>query len=90
MADQFNHRIQVFAPGGELLGLWGGPGKDDSRFDRPTDVAVADEGRIYVADFGNGRVQVFTFTDRPGAIRKEQTRWQRTGPSRSSLGRYWY
>jgi 4-amino-4-deoxy-L-arabinose transferase-like glycosyltransferase len=37
---------------------WGGPGDGDGQFNEPRDVAVLGE-RVYVADTGNRRVQVF-------------------------------
>ncbi len=59
VADQFNHRIQVFSPQGEFLGHWGEHGTGPGQFDRPSDIAFDDAGLVYVADFGNARVQVF-------------------------------
>ena len=59
VADQFNHRIQVFTADGQFLGSWGKAGDAAGQFDRPSDVAFDDFGRVYIADFGNARVQVF-------------------------------
>ena len=67
VADTNNHRIQVFGPGGDVIGVWGknggGPGNSGSgngEFDSPTDVAVTPDGDVYVADFANDRVQLLT------------------------------
>lgn len=38
----------------------GGPSDDEGAFDQPYDVAVDGSGRIFVADRGNNRVQIFT------------------------------
>ena len=38
---------------------FGSSGAGDGEFDRPTDVAVDNEGIIYVSDWGNERLQVF-------------------------------
>jgi DNA-binding beta-propeller fold protein YncE len=42
------------------FGTFGEPGDDDAHFDQPTDVAVAADGRFFVADgYGNARVVAF-------------------------------
>jgi sugar lactone lactonase YvrE len=43
VADRENDRIQIFGLGGGYLGEWGG-------LQRPTDVAVADDGRVFVSE----------------------------------------
>lgn len=53
-----NSRIVKFAANGRFLSAWGSAGNAPSQFDVPHSLAVA-QGRIYVADRGNGRVQVF-------------------------------
>ena len=35
-------------------------GSDEGQFDGPGDVAVDSSGDLYVADYGNGRIQKFT------------------------------
>jgi hypothetical protein len=37
-----------------------GPGSDDKHFNMPADIACDSTGRVYIADCGNGRVQVFS------------------------------
>lgn len=59
MADFFNHRIQTFGPAGEFLAAWGRPGGGPGELERPTDVATGPDGRLYVTDFGNDRIQVW-------------------------------
>ncbi len=59
MADFYNHRIQKFTPDGAFLTAFGEPGSGPGRLDRPTDLAVSPDGRVYVVDFGNDRIQVF-------------------------------
>jgi len=65
VADTWNHRIQRFSGDGAFVGMWGvhGVNEDasgaDGLFWGPRDVAVGPEGRIYVADTGNKRIQVF-------------------------------
>jgi hypothetical protein len=47
-----------FANDGEFLAIYGSSGGGEGQFQRPTGVAVDSEGFIYVADWGNERVQV--------------------------------
>ena len=37
----------------------GGPSSEDGEFDRPTALAIDGAGKIFVADYGNSRVQIF-------------------------------
>ena len=59
------HRIQKFSSAGNLLqtigrgGGWWSRGSRKGEFNEPTGVAVAPDGRIFVADQHNHRVQVF-------------------------------
>ena len=39
--------------------VWGGPGTDEGKFNEPRDIAVDQEGNVYVADTGNRRIQKF-------------------------------
>ncbi len=43
----------------EFTQAWGEPGEEPGQFDAPEGVAIASDGRIYVADTNNDRVQVF-------------------------------
>ncbi len=58
VADVGNHRIQKFDAQGRFLAVWGGPGREPGRFDRPMGLAI-DHARkwLYVTDMDNGRVQ---------------------------------
>ena len=58
-ADTGNHRIQVFHPNGSLASAFGSLGIGNEQFGSVTDVAVAPDGRIVVADRDNHRIQVF-------------------------------
>ena len=55
-----NARVHKFSPEGELLLSWGEPGNGPSLFHIPHSVAVDNQGRVYVADRHNNRIQVFT------------------------------
>ena len=65
VADAYNHRIQVFRPNGEYVRRWGGPlglggrGPFKGWFNVATGIEVSG-GRVYVADFYNNRIQIFT------------------------------
>ncbi|MCM2332891.1 MAG: SMP-30/gluconolactonase/LRE family protein [Anaeromyxobacteraceae bacterium] len=54
-----NHRVEVFSLRGEHLRTIGTRGAAPSQFNFPTNVAVAPDGRLYVVDMLNFRVQVF-------------------------------
>lgn len=59
VTDTYNHRVQVFDNDGAFLMQWGGYGSGPGQFYRPMGIGVASDGRIYVGDTWNGRVQVF-------------------------------
>jgi DNA-binding beta-propeller fold protein YncE len=70
VADTWNHRIQVFDSEGRFLakaGEFGQPGasiaSSPANFYGPRDVAVDQQGRVYVSDTGNKRIQVFEYKD---------------------------
>jgi len=80
VTDNGDHQIFKFDRVGKLLltlGEKGVPGEDESHFDRPTDIAFAPTGEVYVSDgYGNARVVKFS---KEG---KHLTTWGRhgTGP----------
>ncbi len=62
--DFYNNRIQIFDDQGEFLFQFGTAGKADGQFEHPTDVAISGEGEIYVADYGNDRIQKFRIIEK--------------------------
>jgi DNA-binding beta-propeller fold protein YncE len=64
-----NARIHKYTPDGKLLFSWGDYGTDPGDFNLPHSVCTDREGRVYVADRENHRVQIF---DREG---KYITQW---------------
>ena len=66
VADTFNHRIQKFDSQGNFLFSWGTPGVSTAPgsgrstiFFGPRAIAIDKQGRLFVTDTGNKRVQVF-------------------------------
>jgi len=55
-----NARVHRFSAKGELLGSWGEPGIGPGQFMLPHGIAVHDDGRVFVADRENDRIQIFT------------------------------
>jgi DNA-binding beta-propeller fold protein YncE len=47
-------------PNGGYLGAWGGTGSSNGQFQWPLDLGVDANGFVYVADWGNHRIQKFT------------------------------
>ncbi len=60
VADGYrNTRIAKYTPLGEYLMHWGGPGEEDGQFNLVHGVALDADDRVYAADRGNKRIQVF-------------------------------
>ncbi len=59
VADTYGHRIHMLTTGGEFIGTFGERGSGVGQFDGPHDVKISPDGRVYVADEFNHRVQVF-------------------------------
>lgn len=63
VADTHYHRVIAFDPDGRELLRFGSYGSAPGEFIYPTDVAIAPDGELYVAEYGgNERVQVFSPT----------------------------
>lgn len=68
VADTWNYRVQLLSPAGEAIAAWGeaalfGLGAAELPLDGlwgPRDLALDDEGRVYVADTGNKRIRVYS------------------------------
>ena len=64
VADALAQDIAVWDQAGTVLGRFGGPGTGDGELSFPNDIAADSSGeRLYVADTGNKRVQVWTWVD---------------------------
>jgi DNA-binding beta-propeller fold protein YncE len=55
-----NCRVHRFSPTGELKQSWGAPGKGPGEFFIPHGIAVASDGRVFVCDRENDRIQIFS------------------------------
>lgn len=56
-----NSRVHRFTRDGQLINSWGEPGKSEpGQFHVPHGVVVAPDGKVYVCDRGNKRVQIFS------------------------------
>lgn len=72
-----NNRLVRFSKDGKFIKAWGGgigsESSDPLRFNDPHDIAIDSEGRLYIADRGNQRLQVL---DKDGNF---ITRWTQFG-----------
>jgi DNA-binding beta-propeller fold protein YncE len=59
VADQYNHRVQIFDSEGKYKRQFGTKGKEDCQFFCPTDLASDAHGNLLVMDSTN-RMQVFS------------------------------
>jgi DNA-binding beta-propeller fold protein YncE len=65
LADDFNHRIQVYDPQFNLITSFGEKGKEQGQLQYPKGIAVDKEGNIFVADSWNHRIQKFDSQGNP-------------------------
>ena len=54
-----SNAVMVYTLGGQLFRVFGGRGSGLGRFNAPCGICIDDSGLVYVADWGNRRVQVF-------------------------------
>jgi hypothetical protein len=71
-----NSRVHSFSAGGELLQSWGTPGDGPGEFHLPHGIWVHPNGRVFVADRENDRIQIFSPT---GELLKIMTNVRRPG-----------
>jgi len=57
-----NSRVGKVDKNGKWLMSWGDPGEGEGQFHTPHSIATDAAGNVYVADRGNGRIQVFDGT----------------------------
>lgn len=60
VVDSANDVVRVYETAtNNFVNQYGGTGSASGQFDNPTDVVIDDNGLVYIADSGNGRIQVF-------------------------------
>jgi|KBSMisStaDraftv2_1062788.scaffolds.fasta_scaffold58894_4 sugar lactone lactonase YvrE len=59
IADSTVGRVVKFSKNGAFVKAWGKRGKGPGEFDTPHAIAMDSQGRIFVADRGNNRIQIF-------------------------------
>ena len=64
VADQFNHRVQVFDSNGAFLRSFGHQGENDGEFQYPFGIAIDKDRKIFVADTKNHRIQILSWEGR--------------------------
>jgi len=57
--DPEGYRVLVFGTDGSFKGTWGQFGQEANTFTLPTGIAVAADGKVYVADGGSQRIMIF-------------------------------
>ena len=55
-----NARVHRFTRDGRLVTSWGTPGKAPGEFHLPHSIAIDPDGKLYVADRANKRIQIFS------------------------------
>src|ERR1700691_4119475 len=55
-----NARVHRFTNDGQLVTSWGTPGKAQGEFHLPHSIAIDPDGKLYVADRANKRIQIFS------------------------------
>ena len=56
-------RIQKFTSEGQFIKRWGTCGSGLGEFNQPYGIAIGQNNDIYVADYGNGRIQKINAND---------------------------
>jgi len=88
-----NCRVHQFSPTGELKRSWGVPGSGPGEFFLPHGIAVSTDGRVFVCDRENDRIQIFS---PDGEYLTEWTDTRRPthlvfdGPGRAYVSELWW
>ena len=64
VSEQNNHRVQKFSISKRsFISKFGSSGNEEGKFSTPRGICVDPQGKVFVADYGNNRVQVFNEDD---------------------------
>ena len=63
VAENGGHRIHKLTLGGKFLLTFGSKGSGKGQFLNPWGICIGPDGRLYIADAGNNRIQVFHHDD---------------------------
>ena len=63
VTDEALHRVQELTASGGCVTWWGTAGSNDGQMQWPEGVVATPGGRVYVADSGNHRIQVFAYRE---------------------------
>ena len=64
VADATDHNVKVYNVAGDrpvFLYAFGEEGQRDGQFNYPNDVALSGNGKLYIADRVNNRIQVWSY-----------------------------
>ena len=64
VADELNHRVQVFDRNGTFLRFFGRKGENAGEFIYPIGIAINKDRQIFVADSDNNRIQILSWEGR--------------------------
>jgi DNA-binding beta-propeller fold protein YncE len=84
IADTGNKRIAIFDAEGNFVSQFGTTGLEPGQFDEPVGLAVDQDGRVYVADTWNLRMQAMA-PDQNGTVFSPLTVWDINGWKGQSL-----
>ena len=59
VVEHSGHRVQKLTLNGDFLDSFGSRGSDEGQFESPWGICISPDGRIFVADYRNDRIQVF-------------------------------
>lgn len=63
VVDKLSTNVKIFDQTGKFISQFGSKGTGEGQFKRPEDIAIDPQGRIFVCDTGNSRIQIFSKTN---------------------------